>query len=48
MKMIIDYRDGLLFTSLRVTYQGKIGAIDNVAIDTGATHFILSPDSVVQ
>ncbi|MCL5289897.1 MAG: retropepsin-like aspartic protease [Bacillota bacterium] len=46
MKMAIDYRDGLLFTSLRVTCHGKTGVIENVVIDTGATHSILSPDSV--
>lgn len=44
--MAIDCRDGLLFTTLKLTYQGKIGIINNVVIDTGASHSILSPDSV--
>ena len=46
MRMAIDYHDGLLFTTLKLTYLGKTGVIENVVIDTGATHSILSPDSV--
>ncbi len=46
MRMAIDYRDGLLFTTLKLAYQGKIGIVKNVIIDTGASHSILSPDSV--
>jgi len=46
MRMAIDYHDGLLFTTLKLTYLGKTGLIENVVIDTGATHSILSPDSV--
>ena len=46
MRMAIDCRDGLLFTTLKVTYLGKIGVFENVVIDTGASHSILSPDSV--
>lgn len=46
MRMVIDCRDGLLFTKLLLTFQGRTGVIMNVVIDTGATHSILSPDSV--
>lgn len=46
MRMVIDCRDGLLFTNLLLTFQGRTGVIMNVVIDTGATHSILSPDSV--
>lgn len=46
MRMAIDLRDGLLFTSLQLTYKGKKGFIKNVVIDTGASHSVFSPDSV--
>lgn len=42
MRMTIDCHDGLLFTTLKLTYMGKTGVIENVVIDTGATHSILS------
>ena len=46
MRMAIDYHDGLLFTTLRLTYLGKTGLIENMVIDTGATHSILSPHPI--
>ncbi len=36
MNIPIDFRHGLLFTSIKVFYQGKSKVIDNIVIDTGA------------
>jgi predicted aspartyl protease len=44
--MKINYRNGLLFTSVEVTYKGKSKIIDNIVIDTGAAESIISPDIV--
>ncbi|MQL53254.1 aspartyl protease [Desulfofundulus thermobenzoicus] len=44
--MRIKFRDGLLFVSLAITYHGQTKVIDNIVIDTGATHSIVSPDVV--
>lgn len=44
--MRIEYRDGLLFTSVKITYKGKIKQIRNVVIDTGASHSLLTQDCV--
>lgn len=40
------FRDGLLFTSILVTFCGCSKIIDNVVIDTGAAETIISPDAV--
>ncbi|WP_372663770.1 aspartyl protease family protein [Cohnella sp.] len=42
----IEYRDGLLFTSLEIEFRGSRKIIDNIVIDTGAAETILSPDAV--
>lgn len=44
--MELEYRDGLLFTSIEIVYKGKSKVIDNVVVDTGAAGSIISPDSV--
>ncbi len=41
MKLL--YRDGLLFTSVKLRYQGKTVVIDNVVVDTGASACIFEP-----
>lgn len=41
--MNIEFRDGLLFTSIQITYNGVSKVIDNMVIDTGcAKTFIVS------
>lgn len=42
----IEYKDGLLFTSLEIFFRGSSLVIDNIVIDTGATETIISPDVV--
>lgn len=44
--MQIHYINGLLFASITICYKGQSLTIDNVVIDTGAAHTILSSDIV--
>ena len=44
MKMF--YRDGLIFTSIEINYKGQKKIIDNIVIDTGASHTLISQESV--
>lgn len=44
--MEIDYVDGLLQTSLTLKYKGQAMTIDKLVIDTGASHTLLSADTV--
>lgn len=44
--MKIEYRDGLLFTSLEIMYRGKSVCINNIVIDTGASQTLISQDCV--
>ncbi|AGK98577.1 retropepsin-like aspartic protease [Clostridium pasteurianum] len=44
--MKIEYRDGLIYTSINISYKGNSKIIDNVVIDTGAAGSIISPDAV--
>lgn len=44
--MEICFRDGLLFTSIHITFRGCSKVIENVVIDTGAAETIISPDAV--
>jgi predicted aspartyl protease len=44
--MNIEFRDGLLFTSVEISYKGSSKKIDNIVIDTGAAESIISPDIV--
>lgn len=38
--------NGLLYTSVRMYYRGRVKTIDKVVIDTGASHSIISTDLV--
>lgn len=42
--MKINYDGQLLTTSLTVTFRGRVLRIDDVIIDTGSSHTIISPD----
>ena len=42
----IEYRDGLLFTSMEIFFRGKTIIIQNIVVDTGAAETIISPDVV--
>ena len=44
--MKIKYRDGLLFTSIEITYKGKSKIIDNIVVDTGAANSLISQEAV--
>lgn len=44
--MNIVFRDGLLFTSVEISFRGVLKIIDDVVIDTGAAETIISPDIV--
>ncbi|MFB7814153.1 retropepsin-like aspartic protease [Paenibacillus chitinolyticus] len=44
--MQIDLIDGLLQTSITICYKGQSLIIDNLVIDTGAAHSLLSSDVV--
>lgn len=44
--MKIEYRGGLLFTSIEIAYKGKNKKIDNIVIDTGASQSLISQDYV--
>ncbi|MNJ02859.1 hypothetical protein D3C73_1629680 [compost metagenome] len=42
--MKINYDGQLITTSLTVTFRGRVLRIDDVIIDTGPSHTIISPD----
>lgn len=44
--MKIEYRDGLIFTSIKISYKDNSKIINNVIIDTGAAISIISSDVV--
>ena len=44
--MKLDYRDGLLFTSLTIKYKFKAINIDNIVVDTGASYCIFEPNAI--
>src|SRR5690554_5694029 len=44
--MEIIYRDGLLYTSVKIYYKGQTKIINNIVVDTGAAASIISPDAV--
>lgn len=44
--MKFEYRDGLLFTSISLSFEGKTKIIENIVIDTGASHTLISQDAV--
>lgn len=40
--MNIEYRDGLLFTTIEILYRGKSKIIDNIVVDTGAPQTLIA------
>ncbi|MCM3038775.1 retropepsin-like domain-containing protein [Paenibacillus motobuensis] len=42
--MKINYDGQLITTSLTITFRGKVLRIDDVIIDTGSSHTVISPD----
>ena len=44
MNAKIEYRDGLIYTSIELINQNSIVIVDNVIIDTGAFHTIIATD----
>jgi len=46
--MKIEYKKGLLYTSLEIIYKGKRKIVNDIIIDTGAAHTIISPDAVLE
>ena len=46
--MKIEYKNGLLYTSLEIIYKGKRKIVNDIIIDTGAAHTIISPDAVAE
>ncbi|MFL1671699.1 hypothetical protein [Paenibacillus dendritiformis] len=40
--MKIEYKDGLLVTEIVIGYNGQKKVINNVVIDTGASHTLIS------
>lgn len=44
--MKIRFKDGLLLTSVRISFRGSVRVVENIAIDTGATRTMISPDAV--
>lgn len=44
--MKINYDGQLITTSLTVTFRGRVLRIDDVIIDTGSSHTIISPDNL--
>jgi predicted aspartyl protease len=44
--MKFEYRKGLLYTSIHLTFEGRTSTIDNIVIDTGASHTLISQDAV--
>lgn len=44
--MEIEFREGLLFTDITIQFNGLTKVINNVVIDTGASHTLISQDEV--
>ena len=44
--MNMKFQDGLLFTSIQMSFRGSTKVIENIVIDTGAAETIISPDAV--
>ncbi|GAB6182083.1 hypothetical protein JCM14036_34020 [Desulfotomaculum defluvii] len=42
----LKFKNGLLYTFLKVYYKGRVKNIDKIVIDTGAANSILSTDAV--
>ncbi len=44
--MNIQFRDGLIFTSIKIVYRGRTKVISNIVVDTGASKSLISQDVV--
>jgi predicted aspartyl protease len=44
--LILEYKDGLLYTSIKISYHGKTVEVDNTVVDTGASFYIIEPSSI--
>lgn len=44
--MKLQYKDGLLFTSIRINYNGMTVELNNVVVDTGASYCIIEPSAI--
>ncbi|MBE6062579.1 MAG: hypothetical protein E7207_03270 [Clostridium butyricum] len=44
MSVKIQLKNGLLYTSIKLSHEGKSITVNDVIIDTGAFHTIISPD----
>ena len=44
--MNVEFRDGLLFTSIQITYNGVSKVIDNMVIDTGCARTLIVSEVV--
>lgn len=42
----IEFKNGLLFTSMEIFFRGNSLVVENIVIDTGAAETIISPDIV--
>lgn len=42
----MEYKNGLLFTTIELVFRGQVKEINNIVLDTGASVSIISPDSV--
>lgn len=41
--MKLEYRDGLLYTSIKIACNDRSVIVNNIAVDTGATYCIIEP-----
>lgn len=44
--MNMKFQDGLLVTSMQISFRGRTKIIENIVIDTGASETLISPDAV--
>lgn len=44
--MKLKYSEGLLYTSIKINYNGKTIEINNIVVDTGATYCIIEPSVI--
>lgn len=44
--MKLEYKDGLLFASIKINYNGRTAEINNVVVDTGASYCIIEPSAI--
>ncbi len=44
--MKMEFREGLLFTSVQISFRGNTKVVENIVVDTGAAETIISPDVV--